>query len=317
MTYDADPIRWTESIAEAPDALRAPFASARNEAPSDLQMRALALKLAALSAGTAAAASAATAKAASGTAGGTAATSAGTFSVAKVAVSVALLGATVTGAVVWQSKVQRAPTQKAPAAQVAAPSAVDALAPSVTAAPTADRGRQLAPAPQAVAPVTEQLREIAEATRPEPAAAPAAREQAEPVAARTAHGPRALARRASSAQAPSVAPSMAAAPEQAAEAAGEQQLHGTTQAGSVSEVELLRRARVALATRPREAFGITQEHRALYPHGMFAQERDALAIEALMRAGDGAAARKLAEQFVREHPDSPHAHRFRETMGLP
>ena len=34
------------------------------------------------------------------------------------------------------------------------------------------------------------------------------------------------------------------------------------------------------------------------------------------RAGDARLARSLAEQFVRRHPDSPHAHRFREKMGI-
>ena len=120
MTYNTDPSRWTDSLAEAPDALRAPFAAARNEGPSDLQMKALALKLAALSAGTAAAATAATAKAAaSTTAGGAAAASAGTFSMAKVAISVALFGASITGAVVWQGKVSVRQDAQTPVVQQA------------------------------------------------------------------------------------------------------------------------------------------------------------------------------------------------------
>ena len=83
-----------------------------------------------------------------------------------------------------------------------------------------------------------------------------------------------------------------------------------------SEVELLRRARTSLAARPREAFALTQQHREHYPRGVFAQERDALAIEALLRAGDTETARNLAKSFVSAHPSSPHAHRFRETLGL-
>jgi outer membrane protein assembly factor BamD (BamD/ComL family) len=81
-----------------------------------------------------------------------------------------------------------------------------------------------------------------------------------------------------------------------------------------SEVDLLRQARAVLASRPREAFAITQSHRQQYPQGVFAQERDALAIEALMRAGEMGTARGLAERFVREHPSSPHTHRFNETI---
>ena len=49
---------------------------------------------------------------------------------------------------------------------------------------------------------------------------------------------------------------------------------------------------------------------------MFTQERDALAVEALLRAGDMDRARSLAEKFIAKYPTSPHAHRFRETMKL-
>jgi outer membrane protein assembly factor BamD (BamD/ComL family) len=67
---------------------------------------------------------------------------------------------------------------------------------------------------------------------------------------------------------------------------------------------------------PRDAFTLTEAHREYYPRGVFAQERDALAIEALMRSGDMTRAKALAEEFVSAHPNSPHAHRFREAMGL-
>ena len=73
---------------------------------------------------------------------------------------------------------------------------------------------------------------------------------------------------------------------------------------------------VPAAERPREAFALTEQHREHYARGTFAQERDALAIEALMRAGEMDMARDLARRFVRTYPSSPHAHRFRETMGL-
>jgi outer membrane protein assembly factor BamD (BamD/ComL family) len=108
-------------------------------------------------------------------------------------------------------------------------------------------------------------------------------------------------------------------PRTAQTAARAESTAGTLQvesAGQLSEIELLRRARNALTNRPREAFALTEQHRQQYPSGMFAQERDALAIEALMRSGDMATARSLAERFVREHPNSAHAHRFREAMGI-
>jgi hypothetical protein len=318
MTYNTDPSRWSESISDTPDVLRAPFAAARSEGPSDLQMKALALKLAALSAGGAIAASAATAKAASTTAGGVAATSAASFSMAKVAISVALFGATITGAVVWQGKavVREGSRPRATTVQVAEPPASDVRAP---AAPT----RAVAPSvsventpstnatTQAMAPAAELETAPGAPDKvvvPVLEAAPALQDRE--AASGTDMGDSAVSRKTSSSRArssstPSTVGSPAAPPKATA---------GTV-AGS-SEVDLLRRARAALSSRPREAFELTQEHRQKFPGGMFAQERDALAIEALMRAGEMNTARGLAERFVREHPSSPHAHRFRETMGL-
>ena len=68
--------------------------------------------------------------------------------------------------------------------------------------------------------------------------------------------------------------------------------------------------------RPLAAFALTEQHRNNFPDGVFAQERDALAVEALLRAGDLDRARTRAEQFIERYPSSPHAHRFRETMNL-
>lgn len=317
MTYNTDPSRWTDSLAEAPDALRAPFAAARNEGPSDLQMKALALKLAALSAGTAAAATAATAKAAaSTTAGGAAAASAGTFSMAKVALSVALFGATVTGAVVWQGKVSVRQGASAPIAQPATsgqPSEAQPAAKRLEAAPVAEE------------------RAIRRAATPEasPSEAPIA-ENTAPGTTTEAVGPqsRSVASKARvtspADEAPSAARTVSVTARMSSRArsnavhvpAAKSASTVNVTAAKSTEVDLLRSARAALASRPREAFAITQEHREQYPRGMFAQERDALAIEALMRAGEMSTARTLAERFVREHPSSPHAHRFRETMDL-
>jgi outer membrane protein assembly factor BamD (BamD/ComL family) len=91
----------------------------------------------------------------------------------------------------------------------------------------------------------------------------------------------------------------------------------TGQAKQQSEIDLLRSARAALASRPREAYQLTEQHRNLYPQGVFTQEREALAVEALLRTGDLKLARELAEVFVKRYPSSPHAHRFREAMQLP
>jgi len=322
MTYNTDPSRWTESLAEAPDALRAPFAAARNEGPSDLQVRALALKLAALSAGTAVAASAATAKAAaSTTAGGAAAASAGTISVAKIAISVALFGATVTGAVVWQGKgaMRQVAQEAAPAAQVAP--APQAQQPGETRAQahngalsnrSASPALTQAPAVEATSPALD-VRAGEENSAEE---APVANNEKLGVTSPADEGAALPRTSSSNGVRGSRARSSAQVTSAAASKAGNGEATRSELSARAPEVDLLRRARAALTSRPREAFAITQEHRTLYPNGVFAQERDALAIEALMRAGEMDTARTLAERFVREHPSSPHAHRFIETMNL-
>ena len=107
MTYRTEPTRWTQSPEDAPELLQSALVSATREGPSDLQMRALSLKLAALGAGTAIAAGAASAHASATGAGlagaagsslaGAAATSGGLGVLAKVAMSLALVGAAATG----------------------------------------------------------------------------------------------------------------------------------------------------------------------------------------------------------------------------
>ena len=48
-----------------------------------------------------------------------------------------------------------------------------------------------------------------------------------------------------------------------------------------------------------------------FPGGVLAQEREALAIEALYTTGQRAAASARAEAFLRAYPNSPHATRLR------
>jgi hypothetical protein len=323
MTYETDPVRWTDSPENAPDVLRAPLAAGRGEGPSDLQMKALALKLAALSAGTAAAASAATAKA-STTAGGAASvagTGAGTFSLVKIAVSVALLGATVGGVVLYQGKQDR--TARAPAAvrAVSAPAQEPLLEVPLAEQAAAPQAPSVVPgAPRAIAPTPlpaiPKLAEPAATMRPVPSLPESVTSPAEERSTVAEDRPTARAK-----SAPTRATPRTTAATPRTSTADRSMQRGTqaprvVDANAPSEVELLRRARSVLGARPREAFALTEEHRRQYPAGTFAQERDALAIEALLRAGDRGTARDLAERFIEKHPSSPHAHRFRETMGI-
>jgi hypothetical protein len=48
---------------------------------------------------------------------------------------------------------------------------------------------------------------------------------------------------------------------------------------------------------------------------MLRQEATLLRIEALARAGNGPAAKRLADRFLRAHPNSPHERRIRTLVG--
>ena len=54
--------------------------------------------------------------------------------------------------------------------------------------------------------------------------------------------------------------------------------------------------------------------RADFPSGSLIQEREALAIEALLASGDRAAARVRAAAFLERYPDSPHASSVRKAL---
>jgi hypothetical protein len=273
-------------------------------------MRVLALKLAAVSAGAGAAAAASTASAqASGTLGGTGAFAVGTgVSLGKVALSVAIAGTLALSGVVFfgrPSPDASTPGSHSPAVAPEMSAADQVARAAVDHASTrgpqgAEDGVDLVVSPEDIVPSRPASDETAASptkqgsTTHEGALAVPEAHTAVP----SARAPRTRAPVASKAQAPAAVSA----------------IEGPS--AQPSEVELLRRARAALNHQPRDAFRLTETHREHYPRGVFAQERDALAIEALLRAGDLEQARDLAARFVRAHPGSPHAHRFRETLGL-
>jgi hypothetical protein len=345
MTYDEDPTRWTSSPEEAPELLRGAFSAAQNEGPNRAQMRSLALKIAAASAGGAVAIG--TVKAASA---GHAMATAATWSAGKIGALVAIAGTLVTGgAVIWQSASQpnvdaaareRAAHERAGAeTQSAAPVvAVEArgsareqdnegrVQGAATSAPALE---QAAPAQRTPTPSIEKLGHTQPTVQLLERAQPASQAQL-PAKRESTTGNSATVlsvrgKSAASTHEKSVGKGKVANGEQpAVEARGSAREQSNENAARASlkanapqsEIELLHRAQVALQGRPREAYQLTQEHRRLYPNGEFTQERDALAIQALMRAGDSDKARDLAQSFIRTYPSSPHAHRFREAMGL-
>ena len=389
MTYHSDPTRWTQSQGlegaaddGASELLRSAFRSGKREGPDNLQMHALALKLAAVGSAAALSTGAATAHASSTGAGAGAhaagahaantafggaalggvgaAKTGGALTLTKLALSMVLVGATATGTVVLQRSGALTPMstpshQAAQHAPSAASADVSTLAKAPTTEPSANRPAEPAPlnTPAQVAPAPARTEALA---RMKPAQAEAAQPEAtQPEATQLQPMMPSEAQRVFSAHLPSLSSSerrasraarhrsahVAAAARSATHAtqahAGEahaaeveqpatpqRTASGTTpsvqnvagQRSQLSEIELLGKARSALAAHPRDAYRLAQQHKELYPQGVFAQERDALAVEAAQRAGELKLAQQLAESFVQRYPSSPHAHRFRETMNL-
>ena len=73
-----------------------------------------------------------------------------------------------------------------------------------------------------------------------------------------------------------------------------------------SEPVLLEQARRTLASSPATALALTNQHLARFPHGLLAQEREVIAIEALRRLGRNAEADRRAAAFAQAFPGSAH-----------
>jgi hypothetical protein len=314
MTYDEDPTRWTSSPDEAPELLRGAFVAGRDEGPNRTQMRSLALKIAAASAGGAVAVG--TVKAASA---GQAIATAATWSAAKVAAVVAVAGALVTGgALVWQAHDARPQNTEERSARfgetaIAAPSEAAPVVGQRGSASASEPRPTVSAVPRGDAPVVENL--APNVATHESAHASGNDGSATRAATHVGTAARAVSPRVKQKASAGLTSRLQPQP-QGGKTGPEAAQEKVKPTAPPSEIELLHRAQVALQGRPREAFQLTQEHRRYYPAGEFAQERDALAIQALMRAGETEKARDLAASFIRSYPSSPHAHRFREAMGL-
>lgn len=76
-----------------------------------------------------------------------------------------------------------------------------------------------------------------------------------------------------------------------------------------TELELLDEAQAALATSPSRALTLARQHAQRYPDGAFAQEREVVAIDALVRLDRRDEARSRAERFHARWPSSAHGRR--------
>lgn len=78
------------------------------------------------------------------------------------------------------------------------------------------------------------------------------------------------------------------------------------------EVSLLQRAQRSLLARPALALALASDHQRLFPAGLFAEEREAIAIEALQRLHRRAEADARQQLFYRRYPHSTYRQRLEQ-----
>jgi hypothetical protein len=83
-----------------------------------------------------------------------------------------------------------------------------------------------------------------------------------------------------------------------------------TDAETETEGALLARAQAQMGSNPGGALALTELHRARFPKGTLGQEREVLAITALVGMGRTAEARSRAEALIAAHPGSAHRRRL-------
>jgi len=91
---------------------------------------------------------------------------------------------------------------------------------------------------------------------------------------------------------------------------GERGTETETETEAPSELSLLREAQDVLVADPGRALGLADEHVRLYPAGALAQEREVLAVDALLRLGRREAAEARASRFRAAHPGSSQIRRL-------
>ena len=89
----------------------------------------------------------------------------------------------------------------------------------------------------------------------------------------------------------------------------------TSSQNAASELQLLIRARRLVRASPERALELAEQHAALYPQGMFVEEREVLAIEALSDLGRRELAAERARRFAARFGGSTHLQRVAALSG--
>jgi hypothetical protein len=84
---------------------------------------------------------------------------------------------------------------------------------------------------------------------------------------------------------------------------------------ALAELELLEQAHRALAVDPARALAATDLHAQRFAGSQYAQERELIAIEALLELGQLEGARVRGERFLSLHPRSSHARKVRSLIA--
>ena len=83
---------------------------------------------------------------------------------------------------------------------------------------------------------------------------------------------------------------------------------------SAAELALLRRAKAHARSEPSRALALVAEHERDHARGALVQEREVIAIEALLVAGQRSLAQQRATRFFARFPDSAHSRRIRTLL---
>jgi hypothetical protein len=149
-------------------------------------------------------------------------------------------------------------------------------------------------------PLVPELTPLSEVTPPRDASAVA---PAKPAAVRTSEPSRAA------------APATASLPPtSSARAIGSSSGLGVQSAATPTEIALLREARLALKRSPATALELTDQHTRTYPGGKLVQERELIAVSALMALGRRTAALGRAAHFEQAFPQSPYRKQLAELL---
>jgi hypothetical protein len=84
---------------------------------------------------------------------------------------------------------------------------------------------------------------------------------------------------------------------------------------AAGELALLTRARRALESAPAQTLVLTDEHSRRFRRGLFGEERELLAIDALVRLSHDALAQERARRFRQRYPRSMHLRRLESSLA--